>query len=79
MYMLSQQLLFVQEYIENCFFAGYSLEEIATYCNTSVMMLLSYISDEEIEKMGKRKIKKEMKKRRNPLIGVFSACDSIEK
>ncbi len=54
------------------FFAGYSLEEVASYCNTSVMTLLSYISDEEIEEMGKRKMKKETGKRNNPLIRVFS-------
>lgn len=53
------------------FFAGYSLEEIAAYCNTSVATLLSYISDEDIENIGKRKIKKEMTKEKHPFLKIF--------
>lgn len=54
------------------FYAGYSLEEIATYCNTSVNTLLQYISDEEIERMGKRKLKKNVGKITHPLEQSFS-------
>ncbi len=53
------------------FYAGYSLEEIATYCNTSVSTLLQYITDKEIEKMGKRKLRGNIGKIRHPLIELF--------
>lgn len=53
------------------FFAGYSLEEIAVYCNTNVMALASYISDEDIEIMGKRKMKNRLIKDKHPLANNF--------
>ena len=59
------------------FSAGYSLEEISTYCNTSVSALLQYISEADIEKIGKRKLKKYEGKEKHPLHEVFSNWENV--
>ena len=61
------------------FCAGYSLEEIAAYCNTSVSALLQYIPESEIEKMGRQKLKKNGNKRKHPLDDAFCKNDESSK
>lgn len=57
------------------FYAGYSLEEIAAYCNTSVSALLQYISESEIEKIGRQRLKKNGTKRKHPLDNAFDKSE----
>lgn len=53
------------------FEAEYSLEEIATYCNTTVSALLQYISEEDIERIARRKLKKKESKVMHPMEHLF--------
>ena len=53
------------------FDADYSLEEIAAYCCTSVSTIIQYISDEDIDRIARRKLKKKGSKLIHPMEHFF--------